>query len=402
MTILLDGTLADPIIVQIGYTADAAGLLCEVVEIPIVADGSGTPSTVDDANLLTLSGVAQSSNFQINYGGVDAGGVTFESSNEAVAMVTGLGYVAYVSAGPVSIAVVAPRVRKRYDLVTGSSVGDYTVFDSLVAGSLGRHIIDAVDAAIAGKVFAVGGPRFTTLDPAGGNVVVNANCVLNGFTGVDAEAIWSTGVPNFKYGGSLIAADIVMTTAHGMFGVGDVLKFVKVDGSSQDREIISRKSDLSGVLSDTAIYRLASPVSGIAPMALLSAQQVFDYLPSALVGYPGYAIPAFHGDQSKHAHILSFTLIYDSVHAVWEWVLAWAGSAIGPAQRQLYFTDGPFSGDSGHRLAVPVNGALVLVGIYSGCYLPGQDLTQLNAGIASLGSIYSASLVNLAGFNFYG
>ena len=299
--------------------------------------------------------------------------------------------VTRIADGTCVILVATPWLTKAKSVMFARTGGATT--DSLmtyVAGSLAKHITDAMTTLTAGKTSA-DIPMYTTLDHTTPAYVRNAACWAASID-MTALSVWNSALGGL-YAGTAITPRHIIYASHFAIPVGTTLRFV-----TNTNAIVTRTLTASYVLPssnnrDTTIGLLDSGLPGsITPVKLLPSNFA-NYIPS---------VEKFRLDiiaMNYRKNVLAKQLVsLQYVTGTTKYLLLLNSNSHTTLDQSI------ISGDSGHPSFVLVNGVLVLLSLWSG----GTNgpafhafLSEIDAGLASLGGGYSVSTVSLAGFNVY-
>ena len=266
-----------------------------IVENPSTNDPVFTPFVDRDANFENVVDTATHNNFIIEVVPSVAfdGTPVFESATPETASVDADGHVSLVSEGAARVLVKMPAplgtraVARTMDASSVQHTRNY--FRSYAAGSLGDHITQAILDMVSG----VSATDTTKNMFASNNYSLTAPAVVrnsNIFTGaLDLSAI---SVINGTTGGGYIHPGMLLSTRHIVtathFQTGDVVVFMRPDGSFVTANVVSRSHHVGGALTwdgitDVTICYLDTEVTDITPFKLLPANWS-NYLPTAKRG----------------------------------------------------------------------------------------------------------------------
>lgn len=325
------------------------------------------------------------------------------------------GRVTRVADGTARFFVRHPRQTVRADVaVSRESGATVTTFLRYAAGSLGKHVADAIDVAIVGKTLATHGPLFSTRDDATPAYVWNAARWTAAWD-LTCLSVWNT-TGGEERAGTLVSPRHVLFARHYPPAVGATLRFVKLDGTVVTRTLSATQTVAypDGVTSDTLVGRLDSDVpAGIGFARVLPAASNAR-LPSIVVPVGGTTlvtndpttdgVPCVRLNQIKRASVGNLYYRTNVERTV-------AGHGINAAFRRpgsdrdaMY--EAVVDGDSGHPAFMPVNGVICIVTQwYAGGGGNGGDAgnmaTEINAAMTTLGGGYQLTEVDVSGFTSY-
>lgn len=348
-----------------------------------------------DANVATATGAGVANNYRIIV--ADSflrPGYAFESLDTAVCSVDADGVVSRVADGLGRINVVTPVGTRRVSRLHTFSSYAYRSLDSWAAGSLARHIHDAISAMTADKTPSAATQNMFSV-AGGGTAAPSYTRNASLFSGaLDLTAIScvtdTTGSDMFPV--------VLISPRHVMAGhvgcpVGGKVVFKDSAGNYQTRTVLSQ----SGTgLGGSYVGLLDSPVTTVPPMSILPATWA-DYLPSLSAGK--FTLPVLNkgwtaGDKLRVQVATRVGADGDMslrpAYYASEGFLGWATPIIG--------------GDSNGPVFVPVNGAPALLHCMhfssGGEFYPSM-LTAIDAAMTALGGGYVSTKTDLSGFASY-
>jgi hypothetical protein len=365
-------TLADynfTVLVEARDNVISAGELDSQQTVDDVTISTYTPATVDHEHTLTPQAQTQ---------GALTVPPVFSSLDEAIATVDQNGVVTRVSDGTVGILIRNTFLTRREDLaVSREGGGSYDVI-SWVAGTLGKHVNDAVDSRL------VGANPATDKQIHDGSTY-NATCWAADldFTGI------SRGIPRC----TLVKDNMVVFAEHYYPTVGATVTFLAADGSIVTRTIAAKvdvgpANASDNYATDIGVGRLSSAVPASITHYKVLPADVLDYAPGI-----AYKLPCVCLDQDENALVgdlysLSATRALFSVPT--------------DAQR-LAFYEPKVAYDSGNGAFLIINGDLVLVSTWTfrGAGAGpnySANIAAINTAMDSLETGAALEVVDLSGF----
>lgn len=352
-----------------GLTGDE-DVLISLRETP-VSLGSGTTSAVieRDSNLERYAGTltANTATFDIGDSLVNPG---YQLINQTPGIISlDNGAMGYVANGEAIVDVVSHGGTRRYSrTISTSGQPPNDRFVSFVAGSLGKHIEDAITALVSGKT-----PGQTTMNlfttnnysPTAPSVTRNPDV----FTAIlDLSPISVVNGSTYVHPGLLISPRHIIGASH--YQTQSPVVFQRADGSLQTVGISSRKSALGGL--DIYVGYLDAPVTGITPFKILPSNWG-SYLPRAQSNATRIKLPVLtktahkpDGTMGDQVSIINLTTlgapgVNGSQYAI-------VNSPSGMVPGQPLATDAWYSriigGDSGGPVFAPINGEMTLFCAY--------------------------------------
>lgn len=391
------------------------------------ATGASVADVVDkDVTVSRSTGGVQVNEFRINVAESPIfPGKQFTSQTPAVCSVDADGKVTWIANGTAIVDVKTPAGTRRYSrTMTNTGAAAFNRFKSYQAGTLGKHITDAMLALIAGKT---AGDATKNLFTSNNYSTATPSATRNpaAFTaGLDLSPMsvvnsWSNGAPTYQHPALLISPRHIIGAAH--YQVYGPIVFMRPDGTFQTVGVTSRKTVLAGGrAADTYVAYLDAPVTGVVPFKLLPANYK-SYLPSAQQA----TMPTYHripvltktahnaaGGPADQISITDLRYIQTASSAVSEF--AFVGSLAGIADAPRLDTEAWYSpiigGDSGGPIFAPINGQLALLAAYyqaAGGFHYADFAADINAAMNSLASAagdnttYAVQTVDLSGFTSY-
>lgn len=355
-------------------------LLVTIEEVQVVTS-SGTQDTVTLNDVLYDRQADATTRTDLQIYADDA---TFDSGDESIATVDENGYVTSIDNGEVAI-----YVRSRicdYKVLHNSVVdaGGQEVLtpSNFIAGSLGRHIVDAMDALIAsgGSV-----EMFTLQNYASSIYTRNPSCWLSSidFSGVPVGRNSSR-----YFTGVLISPRHLLVATHTGVSAGNEFDMVTMSNQTVTRTVTAVAD--YGSNSDIRIALLDSDVpASITPLKVLP-ENVRDYL------FTLANVPVITPNQDKRAFI----------HDWWNQWLASGGQSYCNHKTptdpsRLLFHQAIRGMDSGSPILLLINGELVALGTHYGIssWAPTHAHHDgINALMTSLGGGYQLTPIDLSSF----
>lgn len=345
-----------------------------------------TPATVHNEYLLSLQAAVQ--------GALDVA-PAFQSTDEAVATVDASGVVTVVSYGQCAIIARTRLWSQRVELDTTQRTGQTVdIWDSWVEGTPAYIVSQAVDSRIAGKTPAVAKPIFTTQNHATGEYVRNPNCWAADLdlTGISP---WNSRSAN-KRAGTLIAPDVMICAMHYGFVAGDIVRFVKADGTVVDMTIRSGGvQNITGTDIQVCIFTESVP-AGIAFYKVLPADAMTSMFPRISSNETGvnlprdkHVLPVLAMDQEEKA------LVTDIEQMDWMVYCKYPADAT-----RLSFNEPIIVGDSGNPAFLIFGDELLAVTTWwggGGGSGPAfhHYITEINAAMTAGGSANSLTILSL-------
>jgi hypothetical protein len=393
-----------------GYTPEN-DLSFTLVETPLVIAPTDTAGTSGDQDTRVITGEIAANNFRL---GIQTTlGYTVDNLTPGVISLDANFNAALITPGEALVRITDSLGQQRLirRQMTGTGLGNNvgTYHTGFRAGSLGRHITDAIQAMVSGKT-----PGAATMDNCSAN---NYNAAAPAVTrnaglfcaGLDLSAISVIAAGGFSFPGALISSRHVLGAWHAP--QPSPLVWKRQDGTYATANILSRaridNTDLSVAYLDAAI-------TGITSLKLLPADWK-SYLFTA--GTPYMKLPVLSktthaqngasADQWNINNLIAIKSTHD-VYGECRHSPCWCPYA------PVLVTDAWYSpiigGDSGGPVLVPVNGDPVLLGgYYTTGSLPmaSNYLTEIGAAMNALAvaqgdnTPYAVQTVSLAGFNTY-
>lgn len=334
--------------------------------------------------------------------------ITFISANTAIATVNQNGNLTYVADGTAKINVTIkvagkPKLTKQISIPVSSTGGGTTsVFNSYVAGSLGKHCSDFIDNAILGLT-ADDAHTIAFSSDTDPTYVWNTSCWLYGTNMTCVSPHNSVG--GLQRAGFVLTPTTIGIANHFNYGAGTVVTFIAQDGTRITRNVIDGR-----LITGTDIFILsldsALPAS-IKPVKLLPTNYAH-YMPSLsstltipCVGFIGGGIatgtqpfPDGHLHKTPCVRELSKNDSNDSMAQ---------RAPSTEIQRYAFGVDYARSGDSGNPNFLVINGDLVILHTLYGPY-DGDSYAALHDTIDAAVFVLTGEHivdVDLSGFNFY-
>lgn len=371
-----------------------------ITEQPSGGSTVDSTPTVQDAVRSRRVTNSATNNFAISTPGVGA----FISKTPAVASVNAEGEVRGITNGLATIDVVTPTVRKYYSrTIALSTAVTVDTFQSWVAGSLSKHVDDAIRAMASGKTPGAATQAVLTTASGGSaspNYVRNAN-LFTGALDLAAISVYTSSQGNNKFPVVLLSQRHLIA-GHVGASPGQTVVFKRTDGNYEVRTVVSQLR-LADTYSESYVALLDSPITTISPMPLLPA--TFNVkLPSLL---QSTFIPNLHVLNKGYAagdwiRVLQVTQLSDVF-----------GGFVNPNQISLRKSQDPvlsawsspiIGGDSNGPVFMPINGVAVLCHCMNyttgGGFYP-QQLTDIQAKMDTLAAGQLITQADVSGFTSY-
>lgn len=321
------------------------------------------------------------------------------------------GYVTRVSDGTCHIIAREPRLYKRVSVELLAYTSQTTrTFNDWVAGTLGEHISDFVDAGIAAadpNVDKLSIPlSFFTTPPADLQWMRNPECWAAALD-LTSIVIWQDREDHFpqagyRYGGCLVGNDLLIMNNHAHYTAGDKVYWVNNDNETIERTIIDYRQ--VGTI-DTGLCRLNTPITGgdgIDIAKIITDDQLHAYCPQMVSGGQNvisntFRIPVMWMDQQKKV-LLSEWWTYNTTTAP-GFPFQYMKPSTSP--RSLWW-EGGVGGDSGHPVGFPINGKFVFINVNACCTVWNTaHIAEFNAAAAAMGSDQTLQAPDLSAFIDY-
>ena len=325
------------------------------------------------------------------------------ASNTADATVDASGYVSRVSGDFADITITAAGInyRKKLNIFARVDTPQQDVWTSFRAGSLPKHMADAIDTRIAGKTLAAM-PLYTTKDPVGGVYVRNPNCWLADMPdALTCISPWNNTGGNDR-AGVAISPRHLLFTAHYPIANGATVHFVTAGNVLVTRTvtgILSHPSYVPGAIGqehhDLQVALLNADLPASIAFARVFPANLLSYFTSLRNSSYG-RVPLFRSDKEEKALVV-------------DWQTS-VGSSTGtayvrpPTGNRAIFYEQLIGGDSGSHGAALVNGKAVLELVATTAFSgPSVWLskTWINSAMTTLGGGYQLTEVDLSGFPTY-
>lgn len=385
-----------------------------------ISGGSSYQFTVNDVVWDHITGSTIDEEFDISVSTLPAGSTgIFESATPGVATVDGSGVVTRVSDGTAKINLkVIPlqgaHLKKQISYPVERTTAVVNSFNSFVAGSLGKHIYDDIDARINGVTASDATTKlFSTQDEGSGTYVWNTDFWAYGvdWTPIVAWNSYSDCCPPGdaeRRAGVLISPRHVILANHYTIPNGQTVRFIEQDGDIVTRTVSSQAQVGS---TDIKILLLDSDVTAGIGFVKVLPSNYNDYLPSLFPTFdPGSAtstvsVPSVNllggsyieSDSDKQGYLRELSYLS----------LNYGTSYTTPtiADRLAFFGRNYYTGDSGNPSFLIINDEAVLISITSsfGGYGPSiaDYATEINSVMTTLGGGYSLTTADLSAFNVY-
>ncbi len=376
--------------------------------------GGMTSATVKDISYdkSVAASTSQGATVTVTPTGITA---AISTDTPSVCSVAG-GVVTPITTGDAGILVTTPLGTRRYvqpvSLTAGASSKTTTGY---TAGSLAKHVADAIATMISGKsAGAASKELFSAADYSLTAPSATRNAGL--FSGsLDLSAICfardldPTAWQYYNFPVVLIASQVVVFAWHARVGNGTKITFMRPNGTFQLVTVSGEPVQVSGL--DIGIAKLSAAITGITPMATLGAGYenklpCMCAAPEQPITGAGVQVPVLFkggrlGDYSfaNRLDILPLNTMYQNNMANYP---SFYGSFLLPYQ---YWTDAIVGGDSSGVTMLPINGSPVLLGMQStntGASSIPYLRTAINAAMTSLmGGSTNMAVADLTAFNTY-
>ena len=260
-----------------------------LVETPTTTGSTSATVTIKDIDISRITGTLTSNDFIISVtDSLLIPGHTFINQAPTIASVNSLGQVTRIANGTASIDIKTPVGTRNYTRSmsnTGASTQD--VFQTFRAGTLGKHITDAMLTLVSGKTASdttkslYSANNYNAVSPA---VTRNSTCFtasldLSCISVMNYHVV--TLAQDWQHPGLLISPRHVIGAAH--WPVGSPMVFMRPNGTFQSVNIVSQQSDVGVVGSDIQVTYLSAAVTGITPFQVLPSNWA-TYLPGVSSG----------------------------------------------------------------------------------------------------------------------
>lgn len=364
--------------------------------------GSSTHSTIKDSDVLVTTSAQVTTLPEITVGysaNIEMEAAQLQCLNTSILTFDAAGKASWVSNGSADIVATVPKVGKKRVTVTSNRVasGTNTTRIGWIAGSLARHIDDAVLAAINNKpVNAYNQNRYSVNN--GVDVFTRSNTHILG--AVDLTALAATQSWSGWTGGTratAISPRHVIGANHWFPPLNQNITFVAADGLQVVRQIVSYSRIGS---TDIGIgYLNADLPASITPLKILPANYAA-YLPSIT-----YTLPVYYDFQPGVIHIADWSRTdYDAYNTGnKKECLMWMPTNQATLPWWLN------NGGSGSPVFTIINNEAILLycvhyrlgtTAYGGPFTSNY-ITEINAAMSSLGGAYTLQTVDLSGFPAY-
>ena len=386
-------------------------------ETPLFNNEVITPTTSQDCNYNAHSGSSNSNDFSISVtDSLLKPGHSFVNNTPSVVTVSPGGAVARIINGAASIDIQTPVGRRRVTrTMTDSAVTAANYWQSFVAGSLGKHIVDSILSMISGKT-----PGNTTKDMFSSNnyntdapaAVRNPNLFA---AGIDMSPISiinknSSGGSTYTHPGLLISPRHIIGAAH--YPATGPVVWLDAVGGYHTANLLNGYNVPN---TDIRIQYLSAEITNIIPFSVLPTNWKI-HLPKGsnelMLNLPCLT-KTVHGHSGDIRDSLSMNHFFylnwvSPPQSFWG---AGVRQSLNIAQLESELWYAPIAGgDSGGPLCLVINGLMVIVGAYyygAGGHFYTDYITQIEAAMNSLAvaqgdmTAYSLRKVSLSGFTAY-
>ena len=387
-----------------------------ITETPAVSSPTTASITINDINVNRITGTLTGNNFMIVVAdSLLTAGHSFINQTPSIVSVDGLGSVSRLANGAASVDIQTPVGARNYTRImtnTGASTQD--IFQSFVAGTLGKHITDAMLALVSGKTASDATKEFyssNNYDAVSPIVVRNTSCFS---ASVNLSCIsvmnWDS-VPvrqNYVHQGLLISPRHIIGATH--FPTENPIVFMRPDGTFQTVNVVSEQNQVGGS-TDIRVAYLSAAVTGITPFQVLPANWA-TYLPTLTSG-TRVKLPVLTKTAHNAAGAWADQISINQLQSITS-----NSVVLGPQNNvvglPVLATDAWYSpvtgGDSGSAVFVPINNNPVLLcshlytssGRHYGNYISSIN-SAMNALATAAGdaTVYALTAPTLTGFTAF-
>lgn len=320
---------------------------------------------------------------------------SYSALNPSVATVNSVGSTTYVSAGTAYFNVrIGRRTRTIPCSFSRTNNTPSYVFRDVISTSTVRNMKDEVDARIDGVT-----PSSTTYDiysATNDSTKVYTRNVSSIAADIDLTCIptYSGAISSAQTMGVLVAPDIMIQANHSH--PNGLMYFVTGSNSTVSRTITSGVS-IPGT--DIYVAKLSSDApAGITPCKIFSSTAFTNKISTTSLAY--FQPPVLFTNQNRTLRIGRIN--YDENYVTFSQLIRIIKDSASGNYYNWYTQ--PCCGDSGSPAFALVDGEAVLLGVWYTAYsVPNLSsyITQINSAMASLGSIYTLSTVDLSGFQSF-
>ena len=233
--------------------------------------------------------------------------------------------------------------------------------------SLAISLAAGVDSRIAGETPSVAKPIFVGYNSSTPVSTRNADCWINGVSGITAISPWNDYSENF-YNGIWIANDVLIMANHAQIPNGTNVDAVTTDNTRVTRAIVTQMRVGS---TDIQVCRTAALPGTITPAKVFSSA-AYEYFTRA-VNYGDSSIPTFYTNTDEEALVADFSTINSSVLV-----------QIPSDATRLGFYEALAPGSSGGPICAIYNGELVALSTFHHWSASAGDGPSINANITAI------------------
>lgn len=393
------------------------------IDIPAASGGSAVDNSNYDSVLTQTTSTGLDNNFRISVAdSLLIPGHSFINQAPTIASVDASGNVSRITNGTAIIDVKTPvGTRRTTRVMANTSVVTYA-HKNYKSGSVGLHIVNAINTMIASKAPGRTVQEFTTANN-GNWAALSATRNASLFTGaMDFSAISlareDISLGYFPY--LLISPRHIICAAHIFGTVGKGIAWKAPDGSYKTARTLSYATYGDyGAGHDVGVAYLDTAITGINPFKFLPSNWA-NYLSSMSAG--SWPYPAKLPCLAKLYHMVDSDswvngiavndMCYMPSGITGNWAAVLSGSGVRDATLLPWsnVTDGIRGGDSGSPTMLPINGEAVLIGAQSSASGLNNFVAyetwieaQMNSQAAAQGdsTVYTLGRADLSGFTQY-
>lgn len=246
--------------------------------------------------------------------------------------------------------------------VVSGGVSETLLYLGWAAGTLASHSVAAVDTRIAGKTPASAKPLYSSINHSAPAYVRNP-AVWCADIDLTCVPVWNSGSGQ-AFNGALITTQALICAAHAAPGIGATVRFVATDNTIVIRTITAGQTHPSYMpyYPDIRVLKLDSPVpASITPTKLLPSTwapklptlgNLNGARPTECSGVPCICL-----DQEMKALVTDCSNLATNLGSV--------GFGVPLDATRLSFYEDKISGDSGSAAFLIINGAAVLVTVWT-------------------------------------
>lgn len=404
----------------------------DVKDVAFISDPTSEPLSIKGLNLLEYTSSSSTINKEINVITTSSSPIRFWSSDESKATVNESGYVESLQEGSSYIYIQQKSLRKRivhqsiFENET-SYLYDFVSFDS---GTLGSHILQQISSRL--DVDTEGIVDYTTLTSNGPIYRFDCWAADLDWTGCAYKNINTDGSVTNRHRNTLtmITPRHALAAEHSGGGakLNETLQFLDSENTIHERTVTHIFDNFSGG-ADLKLCQLNEDLPSTIKYYKLMPYNWIEYLP--LVNNTGLCyifrtqyrkIRLRYQSRNVSGGLIDIGIKDGSVWGSRNYPIELSEFGISPTA-QVFHTDygirsAPGSswgdpvyagwvipGDSGHPFFNVINNELILVGV-SASYFQADDISRhintINNQLSSWGSNYTATIVDLSMFSYYG